>query len=59
MAVADVIAGQWQGGLQSLGIAQGAVALSLGTDPGLTSDVRERVLTIADMLAAGLISLSP
>ena len=59
MAVADAIAGEWQGGVLSLGIAQAAVGLSLGTDPGLTSDVRGRLRTIADVLAAGSISLSP
>ena len=59
MAVADAIAGPWQGRVQSLGIAQAAVGLSLGTDPGLTSDIRGRLRTIADMLAAGSISLSP
>jgi len=59
MAVADAIAGQWQGGVQSLGMAQGAVALSLGTDRGLASDVRERLAIIAGLLAAGSISLSP
>jgi len=58
-AVADAIAGRWQSGVHSLGIAEGAVGLSLGKDPGLTSDVRERVLTIADLLAAGSISTSP
>ena len=59
MAVADAIAGQWQSGVQSLGIAQDAVGLSLGNDPGLTSDVRKRILTIAGLLAAGSISMSP
>ena len=59
MAVADAIAGQWQGGVQSLGMAQGAVALSLGADRGLASDVRERLAIIAGLLAAGSISLSP
>ena len=59
MAVADAIAGQWQGGVQSLGMAQGAVALSLGTDRGLASDVRERLAIIAGLLAAGSISMSP
>jgi basic membrane protein A and related proteins len=57
MTVADAIAGRWQSGVHSLGIAQRAVGLSLGTD--LPSNVRERVLTIADLLAAGSISTSP
>jgi len=56
MTVADAVAGQWQRGVHSLGILQRAVGLSLGNDPGLTSDVRERVLTIADLLAVGSIS---
>jgi len=59
MAVADAIAGPWQGGVHTLGIAQGAVGLSLRNDPLLTSDVAQRVLTIADRLAAGSISVSP
>jgi len=59
MAVADAIAGPWQGGVQTLDIGQGAVGLSLRNDPALTSDVAERVLTIADRLAAGSISMSP
>jgi hypothetical protein len=59
MTVADAISGRWQGGVHPLGIAQGAVGLSLDADPGLTSDVRERLLTIADLLAAGSISMSP
>ena len=59
MTVADAIAGEWQSGVHSLGIAERAAGLSLGNDPGLTSEVRERVLAIADLLAAGSISVSP
>jgi len=59
MTVTDAISGQWQSGVHSLGIAQRAVGLSLGTQASLTSDVRERVLTIAGLLAAGSISMSP
>ena len=56
MAVADAIAGEWQSGVHSLGVAQRAVGLSLGTAPELTNDIRERILTIADLLAVGSIS---
>jgi basic membrane protein A len=56
MAVADAIAGQWQSGVHSLGVAQRAVGLTLGNAPELTNDIRERVLTLADLLAAGSIS---
>src|SRR5207253_5793658 len=59
MAVADAIAGEWQGGVLSLGIAQAAVGLSLGADRGLASDVRERLAIIPGLLAAGSIWLSP
>jgi basic membrane protein A len=56
LAVADAIAGQWHSGVRSLGVAQRAVGLSLGNAPELTNDIRERVLTLADLLAAGSIS---
>ncbi len=59
MAVVDAIAGRWHRGVHALGIAEGAVGLSLGTDVGLRSDIRERLATIAALLAAGSISLSP
>ena len=56
MTVADAIAGQWRGGVRSLGLAQGAVGLSLGTDARLTPEIRGRLQTITDLLAAGKIS---
>jgi basic membrane protein A len=56
MAVADAIAGEWHSGVRSLGVAQRAVGLSLGNAPELTNDIRERVLTLADLLAVGSIS---
>ena len=56
MTVADAIAGQWQSGIRSLGLAQRAVGLSLGKDPTLTPDIRGRLNTIADLLAAGSLS---
>jgi basic membrane protein A len=56
MAVANAIAGEWQSGVRSLGIAQRGVGLSLGNAPDLTNDIRERILTIADLLAVGSIS---
>ena len=59
MIVADAIAGDWQSGVRSLGVAQRAVGLSMGTAPELTNAIRDRVLTIADLLAAGSISVSP
>jgi len=56
MAVANAIAGEWQSGVRSLGVAQRGVGLSLGNAPELTNDIRERILTIADLLAVGSIS---
>jgi basic membrane protein A len=56
MAVADAIAGEWHSGVRSLGVAQRAVGLSLGNAPELTNDIRERVLTLADLLAVGSIA---
>ena len=53
MAVADAIAGRWRSGLRSMGLAEHAIALSLRTDPRLTSEVRARIQTIADLLADG------
>ena len=56
LTVTDAIAGQWRSGTQSLGLAQQAVGLSLGTDPALTPEIRERLKTITDLLAAGSLS---
>ena len=56
IVLAAAIAGQWRSGVQSLGLAQHAVGLSLGNDPALTPEIRVRLKTIADLLAAGSIS---
>ena len=53
LAVGDVAAGRWSGGIDALGIAQGAVGLSPLTDPRLTPEIRQRLQSIADLLAAG------
>jgi hypothetical protein len=42
--------------VRSLGLAQGAVGLSLATDPRLTSEVRGRVQALSDLLAAGMLT---
>lgn len=54
LTVADAIAGQWHGGVRSLGLAQRAVGLSLSADPQLTPEIRDRLRAISDLLAAGL-----
>jgi basic membrane protein A and related proteins len=56
MTVADAMTGQWRSGTQFLSLAQHAVGLSLGTDAALTPEIRERLKTITDLLAA--VSLS-
>jgi basic membrane protein A len=56
MTVADAIAGEWQSGVRSLGVAQRGVGLSLGNAPELTNDTRERIVTIANLLAAGTLT---
>jgi basic membrane protein A len=53
MAVTDAMADQWRSGVRSLGLAEHAVGLSLRTDPRLTPQIRGRIQTIADLLAAG------
>ncbi len=56
MTVAEAIAGQWHGGVRSLGLAQRAVGLSLSADPRLTSEIRDRLRAISDLLAAGALT---
>jgi basic membrane lipoprotein Med (substrate-binding protein (PBP1-ABC) superfamily) len=56
MTVSDAIAGRWRGGQRSLGLADGAVGLSLRGAPGLTSEIRGRLQTISDFLATGSLS---
>ena len=56
LTVAEAIAGQWRGGVRSLGLAQRAVGLSLSADPRLTPEIRGRLRAISDLLAAGLLS---
>ena len=56
MTVADALAGQWRSGTQSLSLAQHAVGLSLGTNPVVTPEIRERLKTVTDLLAAGSLS---
>ena len=58
LAVAEAIAGQWRGGVRSLGLAQRAVGLSLSADPRLTPEIRDRLRAISDLLATGLPSTS-
>jgi len=53
MTADDAIAGKWLSGVRTLGLAQRAVGLSLRTGPTLTPVIRERLQTIADLLAAG------
>jgi basic membrane protein A and related proteins len=53
MTVANALAGEWRGGVRSLGLAQGAVGLTLASDPRLTSELRARVQGITDLMAAG------
>jgi basic membrane protein A len=55
MTAADAIAGRWQGGLRSLGLAEGAVGLSpvMGQ---LRPGQLEQVQTIADLMAAGALT---
>jgi basic membrane protein A len=55
MAVADAIAGRWQGGNRALGLAEGAVGLSPVTRR-LQPGELERVQMIQDLLAAGTLS---
>jgi basic membrane protein A and related proteins len=57
LSVAGVIDGQWRRGVRSLGLAEHAVGLSLGTDPSLTTEIRGRLQTISDLLAAGSLSI--
>jgi basic membrane protein A len=52
MAVADAIAGRWQGGTRALGLAENAVGLSPGLRPPQPGQL-EQVQSIADLLAAG------
>jgi len=56
MTVAEAIAGQWRGGVRSLGLAQPAVGLSLSADPRLTPEIRDRLRAISDLLAAGTLA---
>jgi basic membrane protein A len=57
LTVTDAIAGHWRNGDRSLGLAQRAVGLTLAGGPGLTPEIRARLATITDLLAAG--SLAP
>jgi len=52
MTLADAIAGPWRSGLRSVGLAQGAVGLSLRASPRLTPEIQSRVQTIADLLVS-------
>jgi basic membrane protein A len=54
MTVTEAIAGQWRGGVRSLGLAQRAVGLSLSADPRLTPEIRDRLRAISDLLSTGL-----
>jgi basic membrane protein A and related proteins len=56
MTVAEAIAGDWRSGVHPLGLAQGAVGLSLATDPRLTVEIRGRLQVISDLLAAGTLT---
>jgi basic membrane protein A len=56
MTLDDAIAGPWRSGLRSMGLAQGAVGLSLRASPRLTPEVQRRVQTIAGLLASGPLS---
>ena len=56
ITVAEAIAGEWRSGPRSLGLAQGAVGLSLRPSPRLTAEIRGRVQAIADLLATGSLS---
>jgi basic membrane lipoprotein Med (substrate-binding protein (PBP1-ABC) superfamily) len=55
MTVAAAIAGEWQSGVRSLGVAQRAVGLSLVGHP-LTLGQLEQLQTISDLLAAGTLA---
>jgi basic membrane protein A and related proteins len=55
-AVLGAAAGRWTGGVLALGIADGAVGLSLLSDPRLTPEIRGRLHVISDLLAAGSLS---
>lgn len=55
-AVLDTAGGIWTGGVRTLGVAQAAVALRLLTDPRLTPEIRRRLQTISELLAAGSLS---
>lgn len=56
LTVAAASAGQWRSGVRSLGLAQGAVGLSLRASPRLTPETRGRIQTIVDLLASGSLS---
>jgi len=56
LAVSDVAAGRWSGGIRELGLAQQAVGLSPLTDPRLTPEIRRRLQMISDLLAAGTLA---
>jgi basic membrane protein A len=56
ITLAGALTGEWRSGVRSLGLAQGAVGLSLATDPRLTSEVRGRVQALSDLLAAGMLT---
>jgi basic membrane protein A len=53
MTLADAIAGPWRSGLRSVGLAQGAVGLTMRASPRLTPEIQGRIQTIADLLADG------
>jgi basic membrane protein A len=58
ITVVDAIAGPWRSGPRSIGLAQGAVGLTLRASPQLTREIQSRVQTIADLLASGPLSTS-
>jgi basic membrane protein A and related proteins len=57
-AVINAAEGHWAGGVRTLGLAETAVGLSLLADPRLTPEIRRRLQTIAELLAAGSLSTS-
>jgi basic membrane protein A and related proteins len=56
LTVDDAIAGRWQGGIRSLGLAQAAVGLASINGRRLTPTIREPLNTISDLLATGSLS---
>jgi basic membrane protein A and related proteins len=55
-AVLDAAGKTWAGGVRTLGVAQAAVGLRLLANPRLTPEIRRRLATISELLAAGSLS---